>query len=150
MITQLDQAGFDFLAQHEGCVLHPYQDIAGVWTIGYGSTFYADGTPVKMGDPDITQEQAQQLLSATSPQYANAVHYWTVPILNQNQFNALFSFVYNIGTGGFKGSTVLKLVNQNDFGDDLKNAFLMWSHVNGVVNSDLHQRRLDEYNLFVS
>ena len=150
MITTLDDAGFKFLAKYEGLVLHPYRDVGGVPTIGYGSTFYADGTPVKIGDPSITAEQAQELLIKTSPQYANAVHNWTVPTLNQNQFNALFSLVYNIGTGGFKGSTVLKLVNKQDYSNNLLNAFLMWDKVDHVINGDLHQRRIDEYNLFIS
>lgn len=150
MITKLDTAGFDFLAKHEGLVLHPYLDQVKIPTIGYGSTYYPDGRHVAMTDPPITIEQAQDIFNKTSIQYANAVHYATVPVLTQNQFNALFSFCYNIGVGGFKKSTVLSCVNHGITGHELKTAFLMWTKADGHVLSDLVKRRTDEYNLYVA
>lgn len=82
--------------------------------------------------------------------YATAVSQDTVPVLNQNQFNALFSFCYNIGIAGFQGSTVLRLVNQNITDDSLKAAFLMWDKAGGQVLQDLVDRRTREYEIYIS
>lgn len=148
MVTKLDSAGFDFLAQHEGLVLHPYKDQVGIPTIGYGSTYYENGNHVQLTDPVITKERAQELFNNTSIQYAHAVSYWTKPVLTQNQFNALFSLVYNIGTGRFKQSTLLRIIN-GELGD-LETAWLAWDRAGGQVLNDLLQRRKDEYNLYSS
>lgn len=150
MIIQLDEAGFNFLARQEDLVLHPYRDQVGIPTIGYGSTYYPDGTKVTMNDPSITLQQAQDIFIKTSVQYANAVHFSTVPVLAQNQFNALFSFCYNIGVDGFKGSTVLKLVNQGISGEALLDAFLLWDKAEGKVLDGLRDRREREYNLYIT
>jgi lysozyme len=149
MINELDENGFAFLADHEGLRLSVYADSVGVFTIGYGSTYYADGTHVAKGDPDITKEQAQQLFNDTSKQYADAVSLSTKPALTQNQFNALFSLCYNIGTGGFKNSTVLKVIN-GESDADLRDSWLLWDKAGGKVNSGLNQRRIDEYDLYMS
>lgn len=148
MITQLDETGFDFLSQHEGLVLHPYKDQVGIPTIGYGSTYYENGQHVKMTDPVITKERAQELFNNTSTQYAHAVTYWTKPALTQNQFNALFSLVYNIGTGGFRNSTLLRIINGEP--GDMEQAWLAWDKAGGRVIDDLQQRRKDEYNLYIA
>jgi lysozyme len=150
MITQLDQAGIDMMIEFEGCVLHPYYDQVHIPTIGIGCTYYENGTPVKIADPAITQERANELFQNVSKQFAHAVTYWTKPVLTQNQFNALFSFTYNIGLGGFKNSSVLRLVNEGNFGDDLKTAFLLWDKADGKVIDDLVNRRKKEYQIFVS
>src|ERR1700735_223306 len=104
-ITQLDQAGLDLIIEFEGCVLHPYLDQVGIPTIGIGMTYYPGGAKVTMQDPPITQQQADDYFIQVAKPYADAVHSDTVPILNQNQFNALFCFCYNIGVAGFQGST---------------------------------------------
>lgn len=149
-VTQLDQAGINFMIKQEGLVLHPYLDQVSIPTIGIGCTYYENGQHVQMTDPPITKERAYELFLNIGKQFANPVHLWTKPVLTQNQFNALFSFCYNVGTGGFKGSTVLKLVNQFEFGEPLKEAFLMWTHADGKVLQDLVDRRTEEYELFVS
>lgn len=148
MITTLSPNGFKFIAKQEGLVLHPYLDQVGIATIGYGSTYYEDGTHVKITDPAITLERAQELFNKTSGQYSHAVAYWTKPVLNQNQFDALFSLVYNIGTGGFRGSTVLKIINGQP--GDLQKAWYAWNRAGGEVLNDLVQRRKDEYSLYIS
>ena len=91
-------------------------------------------------DPELTRtgEQLPQVVVRLG-----RVH--TVPVLTQPQFNGLFSLCYNIGTGGFKGSTVLKLVNQNIWDERLLNAFLLWDKAGGVVNNGLLARRRKEY-----
>lgn len=153
-IATLDEAGFKLLAHSEGLRLCPYHDIAGIATIGYGSTYYANGIHVAITDPCLTESECRDLFNRTSTQYINTINSCVKIALNQAQFNALFSLCYNIGTGGLKGSTVLKLVNQNIFDSRLKDAFLMWDKVTKdgthVVSSDLLERRTLEYNTFIS
>ena len=149
-ITQLDQAGLALITEFEGCILHPYRDQVGIPTIGIGMTYYpGTGAKVTMADPPITQQQADDYFLEIAKPYANIVHFATVPILNQNQFNALFCFCYNIGIGGFKKSTVLRLVNQNITDDRLKQAFLMWDKADGQVLEDLVERRIKEYETYI-
>jgi lysozyme len=150
-ITQLDQAGLTLITQFEGCVLHPYLDQVGIPTIGIGMTYYpGTGAAVTMQDPPITQQQADDYFIQIAQPYASIVHFATVPVLNQNQFNALFSFCYNIGIGGFKSSTVLRLVNQNITDNTLLNAFLMWDKAGGNVLQALVKRRTKEYQVYIS
>lgn len=90
------------------------------------------------------------LFLTLSRHYALTVYSLTRDDINQNQFNALFSLCYNIGEVGFKGSTALKLVNQHITGQPLKDAFLMWDKAQHKIIADLQQRRLKEYQLFIS
>jgi lysozyme len=103
-----------------------------------------------MQDPPITQDQADAYFLQMAVPYASAVHTDTVPVLNQNQFNALFSLCYNIGIAGFASSTVLRLVNQNITDDTLKQAFLMWTKAGGKVLQALVDRRTKEYEIYIS
>lgn len=148
MITTLDETGFNFIKQQEGLVLHPYKDQVGIWTIGYGSTYYENGNHVADGDPSITIERARELFNNTSVQYSHAVAYWTKPVLKQNQFDALFSLCYNIGTSGFRGSTLLKIINGQP--GDLRKAWYAWNKAGDRVLQDLVDRRKAEYNLYIS
>jgi len=149
-ITKLDANGIAMMIGFEGCVLHPYRDQVGIPTIGIGCTYYENGVKVTMNDPTITQERANELFTNVSTVYSNPIHFWTVPILTQNQFNGLFSFCYNIGTGGFKNSSVLRLVNQNITDERLKAAFLLWDKADGAVLEDLAERRTKEYEIYIS
>jgi len=150
-ITQLDHAGLALIKEFEGCILKPYLDSAGIPTIGYGQTYYpATGAKVTMKDPAITQEQADQMFLAMVKPYELAVYSNTRDNITQNNFNALVSFTYNIGTNGFKNSTVLKLVNQNIADDRLKAAFLMWVKAGGKTVQGLVNRRNREYQVYTS
>ena len=84
----------------EGFRASPYLCPAGVPTIGYGSTRYEDGSKVSLTDPPITQERADQImLSTLSTEYAPAVNRYVRASINQNQFDALIDFCYNLGPG---------------------------------------------------
>lgn len=146
-IQKLDQAGLDFLINEEGIVLHPYKDQVGIPTIGCGMTYYpSTGKKVTMADPAITLQQAKDYFAQMVKPYEMAVYSTTRDDINQNQFNSLVSLCYNIGTGGFKGSTVHRLVNLGVSGDELKAAFLMWSKAGG--KPVLKDRRIREFNLY--
>lgn len=103
-----------------------------------------------MQDPPITQQQADNMFLAMLKPFELAVYSTTRDDLTQNQFNALVSLAYNIGTGGFKGSTVHRLVNLNITGLPLKEAFLMWDKADGTVLPDLVERRTKEFNTYMS
>lgn len=150
-IKQLDKVGLDFIKSMEGCILHPYLDQVGIPTIGYGQTYYpSTGKKVTMEDEPITQVEANQMFLAMIQPYELAVYSTTRDDLKQNEFNALVSLCYNIGTGGFKGSTVHRLVNQGISGPQLKAAFLMWDMADHKVLQDLVERRTKEYNTYIS
>jgi len=128
--------------QFEGCRLTAYQDQAGVWTIGYGHT----GIGVKAG-LTITQRQAEALLTSDVASSAAYVNSAVVAKLNQDEFDALVDFVFNIGSGAFAGSTLLKDLNANDFAS-AANQFDRWDRAGGRVVAGLLRRRQTEAALF--
>lgn len=151
-ITQLDDAGIKLLIEFEGCVLHPYLDQVGIPTIGIGMTYYPEtGKKVTMQDKPLasTVEAYRQFLLMSKP-YELAVYSTTRDDLTQNNFNALVCLTYNIGTVGYKGSTVHRLVNANISGQQLHDAFLMWDKADGKVLQDLVHRRNREYTVYIS
>jgi len=143
------QNGLNLITQFEGFVPHPYQDQNGIWTIGYGSTHYEDGTPVEQGDDDITKDEAMQLLAIFVQKFEAVVNADVTADINQNQFDALIDFVYNVGPGHFANSTVLKVVNgESDV--DIATAFMMWDVAGGGPNPGLIRRRQAEIDLYNS
>jgi lysozyme len=131
-IKTLDQRGRDFLAKEEGIKLKPYLDSVGIPTIGIGCTFYPDGRRVTMKDSPLTDIQAAwNLFDAVNANFLFTVYSTTRDDINQNQFNSLLSLCYNIGPVGFKGSTVLKLVNKNPSDPKIAAAFEMWKNAGG-------------------
>lgn len=130
-IKEVSPEGIDFLIEEEGMILKPYRDAVGIPTIGVGCTYYENGAKVKMTDPPISRERAIQLFRNLLRHYETAV--WSVirDDINQNQFDALTSFCFNIGVTGFKGSTVVKRVNKNPKDPTIRQAFLMWKNAGG-------------------
>jgi len=150
-IQVLDQAGVDFIIREEGCVLHPYLDQVGIPTIGVGMTYYpGTGKKVTMEDKPLTMAQAQSYFLLILKPYELAVYSTTRDDLSQNQFNALVSLTYNIGTNGFKNSTVHTLVQEKISDIRLKRAFLMWRKAKGRIVPDLVARRGREYAMYIS
>ena len=138
-------AGRKMIEGFEGCRLEAYQDIVGVWTIGYGSTGPGVGPGVVW-----TQEQADQNLT---DRLANEFE----PVVNrvcanipttQQQFDAMVSLEWNIGTGGFAGSTVARDHKAGDF-PLAADAFLMWDHAGGEVCEPLLRRRQAERQVYL-
>lgn len=150
VITRMSKAGKDLLAAWEGGhILKAYKDIAGVVTIGAGLTYYPDTKQkIQMGDV-ITLEQAQAMFDKVLRSFEVAVNSMTRDDINQNQFDALVSFAFNVGIGGLQGSTLLKRINKNP--NDVKGiteAFLMWVYAGGNVVNGLVNRRKKEINLY--
>jgi lysozyme len=152
---QLSENGFKIIKNFEGLRLSAYRDVAGVWTIGYGSTRYHDGKQVKPGDTLANEIQAGALFRNTLGQYENAVSRAVKVPLTQNQFDAMVSFVYNEGAGALEGSTLLFKLNEKNYTEAAAH-FLAWDKITDpatgkkVVSETLVQRRKEESKLFLT
>ncbi len=118
----------------------------GVWTIGIGTTVYPNGVKVKQGDT-CTPEQAKVYFKHDLAKFEKTVNEAVTVPLNQNQFDALVSLTYNIGSGAFKNSTLLKLLNKGDY-QGAADQFLAWKKAGGKVMKGLVRRREAERALF--
>ncbi|MGD0446791.1 MAG: lysozyme [Edaphobacter sp.] len=137
-------AGLALTKQFEGLNLNSYQDQVGVWTIGYGHT----GLTVH-GGLTITQDQADQLLQSDVASSVACVNRAVTSAINQNQFDALVDFVFNLGCAALLSSTLLRDVNAGNFAAAAQQ-FLLWDHARGVVIAGLLRRRQAESDLFQS
>src|SRR6218665_842476 len=100
----------EFIANFEAFRSQSYLDVAGIPTIGYGATYYENGVKVTMNDKSVTHERALQLKAFHMQVAEKAVHQLVHSAVNQNQFDALVSFTYNLGATALKNSTLLKKV----------------------------------------
>lgn len=141
---KISKKGLDLIKQFEGLELKAYKDSVGVVTIGYGST----GPHVSMGMV-ITQEQAESLLKQDVSRFEKGVSDLVKVPLNQNQFDALVSFSFNLGLGNLKSSTLLRKLNSLDY-VGTANEFPRWNKAGGVVLKGLTRRREAEKALFLS
>lgn len=139
---QISQAGIDAIKDYEGVRLKAYDDGVGVWTIGVGHT-----AGVKRGD-EITMAQVDEFLRADLAEAQKAVNTLVTTPLTQGQFDALVSFVFNLGAGAFKGSTLLKKLNAGDY-DGAADELLRWNRAGGRVLAGLTKRRISERIMFL-
>ena len=147
---KISENGLKLIKKFEGLSLKPYLCSAGIPTIGFGNTFYENMKKVTLQDETITEERADSLFNfLVTTNFVNVVNRLVIVDINQNQFDALVSFVYNLGSGNFEKSTLLKKVNQEDFiGASLE--FEKWNRAGGKVLNGLTKRRLAEKELFLS
>jgi lysozyme len=139
--VKTSQAGLDLIKKYEGLRLEAYLCPAGVWTIGYGST-----KDVKRGDK-ITTQQALQCLLDDVQGAESAVHRLVKVSITQGQFDALVSFVFNLGSANLASSTLLKKLNAGDYSGAAKE-FRRWVFAGGKRLAGLVKRRADEEALF--
>ncbi|MEG0906811.1 MAG: glycoside hydrolase family protein [Cellulosilyticaceae bacterium] len=143
----LSNNGMKLLEQFEGLRLEAYLDSAGIATIGWGSIKYPNGSKVKKGDK-ITKAQAKQYKLHDLKEFESTVNTSVIVPLSQNQYDALVSLSYNIGSGAFKNSTLLKKLNSGDY-KGAAEQFLVWNKVNSKRVQGLVNRREAERNLFL-
>ena len=143
----VEPAAVDLVAEFEGFVPHPYQDPAGVWTIGYGSTRDAQGQPVTAATRPVTEADAKVLVSRDLMAAAVAVAGNVHVALNADQRAALQDFVYNLGRGNFRSSTLLRKLNAGDF-NGAAAEFDKWDMAGGKHLAGLLRRRQAETDLF--
>ena len=136
-------SGLKLITLFEGCELTAYQDAVGVWTIGYGHT-----VDVHQG-MTINQTQADRLLQEDLSRFEAAVEEAVTVGLNENQFGALVSFTFNLGSGSLSESTLLHLLNAGDL-RGAANEFPRWNKAGGQPLLGLTRRRLAERALFLS
>jgi lysozyme len=145
----ISEFGLNTIKKFEGLRLEAYQCPAGVYTIGYGSTRFPDGSCVCMYDKLHAEAEATELLKYTVQAYEQCIND-ALPNLNQNQFDALVSFTYNIGIGAFLASTLLKLAKVNAQDPRIRNEFLRWNIAGGKILAGLQTRRSEEARLYFS
>ena len=146
---KISDNGLNIIKTFEGLSLVPYICPAGKVTIGYGNTYYENNQRVKMTDAPITKERAEELLrNITNNDFASFVNRYVSVELNQNQFDALVSFTYNVGSPNFRNSTLLKKINLKDF-EGASNEFKKWKFSDGKVLDGLVTRRAKEKELFL-
>jgi lysozyme len=139
----------NLLKRFEGCSLEAYEDTVGVWTIGYGNTFYQDGSPVKQGDT-ITRSEAEKLLKTIVEQFADQIDQELKTDLNDCQFGALLCFTYNVGIENLRKSTLLKKVNIDPSDPNIRKEFKRWVRAGGKTVNGLVKRREEEANYYFS
>jgi lysozyme len=141
-------AGLSFIAAHEGFRASVYRDAAGLETIGYGHRL-TEGESFPSG---IAQDEARRLLAADAARAEAAVRAQVAIALTQNRFDALVSFVFNVGAGAFAGSTLLRMLNAGDVAG-AADQFPRWNKiaVDGALVADpgLTNRRAAERTLFL-
>ncbi len=147
MELKLSDAGLKLLAILEGCKLKAYKDSAGVWTIGIGTTKYPNRRKVKEGDI-CTIEQAYEYCKNDIKWCEKAINTLVLKELNQNQFDALVLFVYNIGETAFKDSTALKKINVDPTDRSIGSELLKWNKAGGRPLLGLTNRRQAEIDLY--
>ena len=135
------QKGLELIKHFEGCELTAYKCPAGVWTIGYG---HIKGVSEGM---TITQEQAEQMLLDELVEYENYINELVSVDLSQNQFDALVSWVYNLGPSNLRSSTLLKVLNSGDY-NGVPAQIMRWNKAGGQVLEGLVRRREAEALMF--
>lgn len=153
---QMSENGLGLLESWEGFELKVYKDSAGLPTIGVGHLLtkselssgktVINGIPVQYAD-GLTNQQTLDLLSQDVKPAEQAVNSGVKVALNQNQFDALVSFTFNVGVGAFTGSTLLKVLNQQQY-TNVPNQLLRWVRSGGQVVQGLVNRRQNEIKLW--
>ena len=147
---EISNNGLQLIADFEGFSAKPYICPAGVPTIGYGTTIYPGGRHVTMKDTPVSRERALYIMrSQIDHIYGSAVNRYVQGTINQNEFDALVSFTYNLGAGNLKSSTLLKRVNQGRY-DAAAKEFLNWTRAGGKKLAGLVRRRKAEMKLFLA
>lgn len=137
------EACIALIKSFEGCRLEAYQDAGGLWTIGYGHR----SPSIHAGD-EITQAQADAYMLSDVRECARTISPWISGLISQNEFDACVSFAYNLGTGRFHNSALLRKINAGDI-VGAGNEFLRWNQAAGKVLAGLARRREAERALFL-
>lgn len=136
------QKGVGLIKSFEGLRLKSYQDSVGVWTIGYGTT---RGITAGMS---INNEQAERMLANDIGRFEPEIERLVKVGLSQNQWDALMSFIYNLGAANLASSTLLKLLNSGDYAGAAEQ-FPRWNKAGGQVLAGLTKRRASERAIFL-
>lgn len=131
----------------EGFKPCPYKDQGGVPTIGIGTTSYPTGVKVRMVDICVSHDTATTYLKSFVAGMETEIEDW-LPRLTQNQYDAIMSFTYNVGTGALKDSTLLRKMKVDPNDPSIREEFMKWINVNHKPDAGLKSRRTKEANLY--
>jgi len=150
----ISQAGIDLLKEFEGFRSHPYNDIAGNSTIGFGTLLHKGPVNFTTNELDkqyisgISVDEGEQLLRAHLSVEVVPYLYALVKVpLTQGQFDSLCCFMYNIGEGAFRSSTLLRKLNAGQY-DAVPSELMKWVFAGGVPSNGLRSRRIKEGQLW--
>jgi len=149
---KISQNGIDLIKFFEGCPTDKdgnvvsYRCAANKATIGFGSLKLIDGSPVQDG-MSMSKQDAEDLLAHELHEYEGYINDMVNVNLKQNEFDALVSWVFNLGPSNLSASTLLKVLNNKDWAD-VPNQIKRWNKVSGVPNEGLMKRRNAEALLF--
>jgi len=138
---KISHEGLAIIKKFEGLELEAYQCSAGVWTIGYGHT-----KDVQQGD-QWSESHAEYMLEVELEEYQSYINEYVEVALSQHQFDALVSWVYNLGPANLKSSTLLKVLNSGDY-EGVPAQIKRWNKAGGKVLKGLVRRREAEALLF--
>jgi GH24 family phage-related lysozyme (muramidase) len=153
--TYLDRAA-EIIAEFEGYRGQPYKCPAGVWTIGYGTTYYPDGTLVTPRDAAISKQRAKELLdyhidNAIVPVISSKIPTWGV--MNANQKAAIIDFAYNLGPHFYGSSgfaTITKALSKKENWDQVPSALMLYINPGSSFEAGLRRRRKSEGKLWTT
>ena len=149
MHDHINASGLRIITVAEGFSSTPYRCPAGVATQGFGSTRLADGSRVKMGSPPISEDEGKALLRQHLDHVESDIRSLIRVPLNENEFSALCSWVFNLGSGRLQSSTLRAKLNRNErLG--AANEFPKWRRANGRILRGLVIRREAERRLFLT
>lgn len=141
-LMTISEKGISLIKSFEGCKLYAYRDSVGIATIGYGHT-----KGVYMGMA-ITQRQADEFLLSdieNIEKNLNGLHI----NFRQNQFDALCSWIFNLGIGNFNSSTMKKYIAGGKKDEDITDQMIKWHNAGGKPLLGLKRRRIAEANMFI-
>lgn len=141
------ECGLQLIKDAEGLRLTAYQCSAGVWTIGYGHTG-ASGIPYVTKGMTISKAEADRVLKSDMRKFEDAINKLVKVPLKQSQFDALVSFVFNVGESKFAGSTLLRELNKENY-QRVPSELAKWNKAGGKVSKGLAARRAKEAALWV-
>ena len=138
----------DLIKKFEGFRSEAYQDSVGIWTVGYGSTMWPDGKNVQPGQRMTIQEAEAVMTWELTRKGKEILSGLPTTIINQNQYDALLSFAYNMGVGALLKSTLFRKVKVNPNDETIRAEFGRWINAGGKPLKGLITRRKAEANLY--
>lgn len=141
-LMKISDSGLSLIKRYEGCRLKAYKDSVGVWTIGWGNTSHAKAGMV------ITQQQAETFLKDDIKPIETLLNGMGINY-TQGQFDALTSWVFNLGIGNFKSSTMYKYIVARKSDLDITDQMVKWHNAGGKPLLGLKKRRSEEANMFL-
>ena len=143
------EVGVEIIKKYEGFSAKPYLCPANVPTIGFGSTRWFDGARINLDSRTISRDDATRLLQMELHHIESAVPRLIKAPLTQNQFDALASFTFNLGSGRLQSSTLRAKTNRLDY-EGAADEFPKWRKAGGRVLAGLIRRRAEERRLWMT